>query len=109
MRGRRIRHKYGAIPTMVDGIKFASKREANRYRELRLLERAGEIHELTLQPVFPLTAGEGITVGKYLGDFRYYTREGELVVEDVKGMRTPVYRLKKRIVEACYGIQIREI
>lgn len=108
MRLARTRSKYGALPTMVDGIKFASKAEARRYGALRLLERAGEIHALTLQPVYRLHV-DGVPVGKYIADFQYYQRNGELVVEDVKGLPTPVYKLKKRIVEALYHISITEV
>jgi hypothetical protein len=107
-----MRPKYGAVPTLVDGIKFASKKEAARYRELKLLVLAGAIRDLQLQPRFVLTV-QGVTIGKYIGDFRYeeLTETGgrwDTVVEDVKGVKTPIYRLKKRIVEALYGIDIRE-
>jgi hypothetical protein len=102
----------------VDGIRFASKKEARRYMELRLLEKAGHIKELQVQPAFELHAwskpyGHPVRVGKFTADFRY--REGPdglLIIEDVKGgkaTRTEAYRLRKRIVEAEYGIQIREV
>jgi len=102
-----------AKPEWVDGIRFASKREAKRYRELKLLERAEAIRDLEIQPVFPINAvnpenGEVIQVGVYRADFRYRD-DGRVVVEDVKGMRTVVYRLKKRLVEAQYGIRIQEL
>ncbi len=108
-------HKYGAIPTTVEGIRFQSKAEAHRYLELRLLEKAGEIKGLELQPSFPIhvahhRGGELTQVCVYKADFRY--REGPrglLKVEDVKGVCTPVYKLKKKMVEAQYGIQITEI
>lgn len=123
------RHKYGAVPTEVDGIRFASKKEARRYQELRLLEKAGEIAALELQPRFALIAvpvsdqptlkrGDsvcmvgralGVKVGEYRADFRYTERGRGDIVEDVKGVRTPVYRLKKKMVEAQYGIEIREV
>lgn len=106
------RSKYGALPTMVDGIKFASKAEARRYGALRLLERAGEISELELQPRFPLIVhfwDEQERIGEYRGDFAYYDRLGERIVEDVKGFKTPLYKWKKRHVEAQYGIVIREV
>lgn len=107
------RSKYGAKPTTVDGIRFASKAEARRYSELRMLERAGEIVKLELQPKFPLMHA-GKKLATYIADFRYVVpgyrpltdRE---VVEDVKGMKTPVYRLKKKMVEAQYGIEITEV
>jgi hypothetical protein len=121
MRGWRSRKsKYGALPTMVDGIKFASKREAKRYGELKLLQQIGEIRDLKLQPKFPIYAmspdGKLVQVAIYRADFSYepigdgYPAHRQWsVVEDVKGVRTDVYRLKKRMVEAQYGIQIREI
>jgi hypothetical protein len=100
--------KYGATKTEVDGYVFDSKAESRRYSELILAEKAGEISNLTLQPVFPLIVNEK-RVGKYIADFQYTDRDGTRVVEDVKGMATPVYRLKKKIVEAIYGINIVEI
>jgi hypothetical protein len=112
-----VRQKYGAVPTTVDGVRFHSKAEARRYAELKLLERAGEIRELELQPKFPIVAGgrwclkgREKTVCTYIADFRYRRGpKGILVIEDVKGMRTPVYKLKKKLVEAQYGIEIVEI
>lgn len=104
-----------AKPTWVDGIRFASQAESKRYSALRLLERAGVIHSLEVQPVFPLDVvnprtGEVIQVGIYKADFRYVeTAHDWPVVEDVKGMKTVVYRLKKRMVEGQYGITITEI
>lgn len=108
------KHKYRAQPQIVDGVRFASKAEARRYGELKMLEKAGEIKELELQPKFPLYAvrasnGEVIKVADYYGDFRYRDRVGAVVVEDVKGYsKEPYYRMKRRFVEAQYGIEIRE-
>jgi hypothetical protein len=102
------RSKYGAVRTTIDGITFASKAEARRYRELRLLEQAGEIVLLTVQPKFPLVV-DGVKVCDYVADFRYSTPNAEVVVEDVKGVRTPVYRLKAKLMKALYGITIREV
>jgi hypothetical protein len=101
------RHKYGARRTVVDGVTFPSRREARRYGELKVLERAGRITGLELQPRFRLVVN-GRHVGDYLADFRY-VEGGRSVVEDAKGVRTPVYRLKKKLVLALYGIQIREV
>jgi hypothetical protein len=115
------KHKYGAKPTTVDGIRFASMKEAARYRELRLLERAGEVRQIALQPGFDLAVhgaefvktGLPTKIGSYRGDFWYEQRRGDgswvRVVEDVKGFKTPLYRWKKKHVEAQYGIQIREV
>jgi hypothetical protein len=106
---RRGYSKFGAVRTVVDGIKFASKAESRRYLELKALEQAGEIHGLLLQPKYPLLVGQH-KVGTYIADFFYVKTIGcEDVVEDVKGMRTPVYRLKKKMVEAQYGITITEV
>lgn len=110
-----MRSKYGAKPQVIDGIRFDSQKEGRRYGELRLLEKAGEIHSLVTQPRFELWAHCGVVseppirVGEYRADFAYTTSQGADVVEDVKGFKTPLYRWKKKHVEAQYGIQIREI
>lgn len=101
-------NKYHAKKEVVDGIKFDSKKEANRYRELKLMERAKAIQDLKLQVTFPLVKkskyGREI---KYVADFVYYD-QGHMVVEDTKGYRTDVYRLKKRLMAELYGIVIKE-
>jgi dsDNA-binding SOS-regulon protein len=101
-------HKYRAVPTVIDGIRFASKKEAKRYAELKMLETAGVIQGLCLQPEYVLYAGDGDTkLGVYRADFEY-AENGQHIVEDVKGFKTPLYRWKKRHVEAQYGIEVRE-
>ena len=107
-------HKYNAIRTWTGGHWFASKREARRYTELLLLESAGEIRDIELQPTYRLMTltpdGSLVSTAKYVADFRYVEIPSEeTVVEDVKGVRTGVYKLKKRWVEAQYGITIREV
>ena len=103
---RTARSKYSNVRTTVDGIRFASKREAKRYAELKLLEKAGKISNLALQVRYPLTVN-GHQVATYVSDFDY--REGGLlVVSDCKGMRTPMYKLKKRLMYAIHGIVIQE-
>ena len=107
-------HKYNAIRTWQSGHWFASKREARRYSELLLLESAGEISDLELQPRFVLSgvshAGGTEKIATYVADFRYLdTTNGEVVVEDAKGVRTQVYTLKKRWMQMQYGITIREV
>jgi hypothetical protein len=123
------RHKYGAKRTEVDGILFDSQKEARRYVELKLAEKAGEIRNLRLQPEFLLTAElmlgdisrerDPAVVGKYRGDFAYeerlvpkggpvgLRREWREVVEDVKGFDNPLSRWKRRHVQAQYGITVR--
>jgi len=112
------RHKYQAQPTTVDGIRFASKKEARRYSELKLLERAGEIRDLELQPRYPmgtdadpvLIRSKGYPNGRrvtYVADFRYYdTREARVIVEDTKGVDTPASRIKRAFVEWQYRIEV---
>jgi len=73
-------------------------------------EQAGEINQLELQPKFPLLVKTGKAVGFYKADFRYFDlSKKEYVIEDSKGVRTAVYRLKKKIVEEVYGIKIVEV
>jgi Protein of unknown function (DUF1064) len=108
------RHKYGAKVGEHAGIRFQSKAEAARWAELCLLERAKRITELERQPAFPIVVtdphGRPVIVAAYVADFRYREGpEGILVIEDVKGVVTPLYRLKKKLVEAQYGITITEI
>lgn len=101
------RNKYGAKKTVVDGIKFDSQREAARYLDLLILFRAGKIRNLELQPQFEFKI-DGKLMFKYIADFAYF--EGETrVVEDSKGFKTAVYKLKKKIVEAHHKIQVREV
>lgn len=99
-----MRSKYRAVRT--NG--YASKREANRAAELELLERAGKICNLRKQVKFVLIEKQGEhRAVTYVADFTY--READKpIVEDVKGFRTPVYRLKKRLMFDKYGIDIRE-
>lgn len=97
--------KYGAKPTIVDNIRFASKSEAKRYSELKLELLAGEISGLVLQPRYPLKVNDKL-ICTYVADFEYTTRYGELVIEDVKGFETPVFKLKKKLFEALTGRQL---
>ena len=109
--GRHRRGKYDAKPTVVDGIRFHSKKEAKRYGELKLLVLAGLIDTLELQPKFPLKVN-GILITTYIGDFRYRLKEDgawRSVVEDAKGFRTREYRLKKKLLLALHGIEVREV
>jgi hypothetical protein len=100
--------KMGNVRTEVDGFVFASGLEATRYGELKLLEQAGEVRELQLQFPFRLDVN-GIHVCTYVADFVYVDAQGKQVVEDTKGMKTAVYRLKKKLMKAVFGIEIVEI
>lgn len=110
--------KYKNKRVQYDGYKFDSIRECERYKELCLLQDAGEITVLEVQPKFPLRCGDTeikIRSGRYpngrrvsyYADFSYRDeRTGKRVVEDVKGQDTPVSRLKRAIVEAQYGVPV---
>ena len=94
-------HKYNTKKVKVDGIKFDSKKEANRYLELKILERAGVISNLILQPKFLLQDGferdgKKYRVIFYIADFEYI-QDGKRIVEDVKGVKTDIYKLKKKM------------
>jgi len=98
--------KYSAKKTQVDGILFDSKGESERYLFLKLMERAGEIQNLELQPSFDIVWNK-VKVCKYKADFKYRLN-GEDVIEDFKGVKTPVYNLKKKLMLATFGIKIKE-
>ena len=103
------KNKYGNQKVVVDGYKFDSKKEANRYFELKILQLAGEISGLKMQEPFLLEV-EGKKVAKYIADF-VYLRKGQQVVEDVKSSATrklSTYRLKKKLMFAIHGITIVE-
>lgn len=113
----RYRTKYGNRKTEFDGITFDSMKEANRYAELRLLEKAGEISDLELQSPFLLQPGfahkgKKYQSIKYVADFVYLDKDGTRVVEDVKSPATrkdKVYQIKKKMMLYVHGIEIKEI
>lgn len=105
---KKKKSKYRAIKTKVDGISFDSKKEARRYKELKILEKADEIKSLELQPRFLLQEkfkynGKTIRKIEYIADFRYIDEKGNTIVEDVKGMKTEVYKIKKKIFLKKHG------
>jgi len=102
------RSKYGAKKTTVDGITFDSAAEAKRYAHLKLLERVGEISDLKLQEPFACKVGDrGLVVCTYRADFSYFDeRERRQRVEDVKGMDTPLSKLKRKLVHAIHGVEV---
>jgi hypothetical protein len=101
------RSKYGNKKITLDGLKFDSKAEGNRYLVLKDKLTHNEISNLEMQPMFPVHIN-GKQVCKYFADFKYI-QKGETIIEDVKGARTAIYRLKKKMVEAQYNIRITEI
>ena len=109
--------KYHSRKVTVDGITFDSAKEARRYGELKLLEKAGEIYDLQRQVPFvviPVQKDENGKVlereVKYVADFTY-KEKGSLrrTVEDVKGAKTEVYRIKKKLMLYRNGIRIKEV
>ena len=119
--------KYHSKKVVVDGIQFDSKREAARFRELSLLERAGEITDLQRQVKFKLIPTQrefSCEVGKngrykkgkvierevsYFADFTYRSKSGLLIVEDVKGVKTKEYILKRKMMLYLLGIRVKEV
>ncbi len=119
--------KYRSEKTEIDGIVFDSKKEAGRYQELSLLERAGEISDLQMQVKFVLIPQqrEHDKVGKrggkikgkllerecsYIADFVYTDNEtGRKVIEDTKGVRTKEYLIKRKLMLYVHGIRISEV
>ena len=120
--------KYHSKKTVIDGITFDSKKEAERYSELKLLERCGAISNLEFQKVYELIPaqyefyerygknGQRLKDGKrclersciYKADF-VYIENGKTVVEDVKGFRTEEYKIKKKLMLYIHGIKIKEV
>lgn len=100
--------KYHSKKIILDNIKFDSKKEGNRYEELKILEKAGLIKELELQKVFELQPSfkkNGKTYRKitYKADFYYYDNHlKRYIVEDAKGFKTEVYKIKKKLFEYVY-------
>jgi hypothetical protein len=127
--------KYGNKKVVVDGIEFDSKKEARRYSELKLLQRAGQISDLQLQQEFELIpaqyetferygkTGKRLQDGKrciekscvYKADFAYRDKSGQLVVEDVKGYRDPAsagyakFIIKRKLLLWRFGIRVIEV
>jgi hypothetical protein len=99
--------KYRAKKTVVHGIQFDSRKEAAYYLLLRSREKAKEISDLMLQVKFPIVVNS-VKIGFYRADF-CYMEDNSPVVCDVKGMKTPVYRLKKKLIEALYPFKITEV
>lgn len=106
-------NKYRAIPQTVDDIRFPSKAEANRYIFLKSMQKNGEIFGLKRQVHFPFVIGEKLVRSKggrslkYIADFSYSDKLGNMIFEDVKGMQTQLSKLKIAITEAIYGIEVR--
>jgi Protein of unknown function (DUF1064) len=114
---RKVRSKYGSKKVQIDGVTFDSRAEAKRYQDLLVLERAGIITELRLQPKFELAPSIKYTSSsratpplRYFADFAYVDQHGRRVVEDVKGGPvTEGFRIKKHLMMALHGIEVVEV
>lgn len=102
--------KYKNVPVEIEGRRFDSKREGDRYRVLRLLEQAGEISGLECHPSWTFVVN-GTKVARYTADFSYRDAGGRLVVEDVKSRPTKTrdYVIRKKLLLALYGISVTEV
>lgn len=122
-------NKYRNKKVILDGIEFDSRKEAQRWFELRMLERAGEIKHLCRQVPFELIPSQVETFERYgkkgqrlkdgtrtlekgcyyVADFVYNEKDGKMVVEDTKGFKTKAYVIKRKLMLERYGIRIQEI
>ena len=117
MTARSVNNKYGAKKLIIDGETFDSRMEARRWRELRLLQRSGEIAGLQRQVKYVLIPAQKDDSGhvierpvSYIADFVYRNvRSGEQVVEDAKGARTKEYIIKRKLMMWVHGIRIKEV
>ena len=102
--------KYHNRKVVIDGMTFDSVKEGSRYQELKLLEKAGEIVGLVRQQKIELVPKTNMfRAVYYIPDFTYFSkREGKTIYEDVKGCKTEVYKLKKKILYWRHGIEITE-
>lgn len=104
------RNKYGARKTTLDGITFDSKAEANYFAQLKRRERAGEVGGVELQRPFVVRGPKGELITTYKADFAFWDfKEDRFRVIDVKGVETPVFRLKRKLVKAFLGVDIEVV
>ena len=101
---KKIRHKFGAKPQNLDGIRFDSKAEAQYYQKLKIAQRTKELLFFLRQVPFHLPGGV-----KYVVDFQEFWADGNVVFTDVKGMETPEFKTKKKLVESLYPITINVV
>lgn len=109
------KNKYHSQKIEVDGEKFDSEKEANRYQELLILEKIGEVSHIDRQVKFELIPSQKID-GKivekavaYIADFTYIDKDGKYVVEDTKGFKTKDYIIKRKLMLYVHGIRIKEV
>lgn len=98
-----ITHKFHNVPTEVQGVKFQSKKESRYYAQLLLAQKSGELLFFLRQVPFHLPGGV-----VYRADFCEFWKNGDVRFVDVKGFKTPMYKVKQKLVEASYPIKILE-
>lgn len=98
------RHKYNAVRTEYDGIKFSSKKEADYYRQLKTYQDGGYVIFFLMQVPFHLPGK-----AKYICDFQVFYADGTVRFVDVKGMETPMFKMKKKMVESLYPVTIETV
>lgn len=111
-----MKRKYNNVKCEIDGIKFDSKKEGARYRDLVLLQKAGVISNLLLQQVFVLAPAVVLkerkkTALRYIADFTYFDNrkaDNRFVVEDCKGVKTEAYHIKKHLMMHVHKIEVLE-
>lgn len=103
-------NKYRNVPTVIDNIRFASKREAAYYAELKLREKAGEVYEIELQRRYALTGPTGMLFTTYVSDFSFHdATQGRNRVIDIKGVETEGFKIKRKAMRAILGIEVEVI
>ena len=101
--------KYHSKKVVLDGIEFDSKKEADRYVQLLLMQRGGDIVGLKVHPRFELAINH-MKICAYEADFSYFDKRClKQIVEDTKGYRTRAYRIKKKLMLAIHGIDVKEV
>jgi protein associated with RNAse G/E len=103
-----MKSKYNAVKCVVNGIKFDSKKEARAYVSLKQLHTLGKLSNLELQVPYVCKVN-AVKICTYKADFRITWIDGKVEILDAKGFKTPVYKLKKKLVEALHNIKIVEI
>jgi hypothetical protein len=107
LKARQTRNKFKAVATKEDGYRFLSLLELRRYRDLKLMQRAGEIQDLEVHPRYPIIwPGTDTKICVVELDFQYRDSRGTLRVEDTKGLDNILSKMKRKLVEAAYGFTV---
>jgi len=102
------RNKFGNVATVIDGHRFASKLEGTRYLQLKMLKAGGMVTEFYCQQTFTLEVN-GLHICRYIADFEVHWSDGRVTIEDTKGVETPDFKIKKKLMLAIHGIEVELI